>query len=174
MVSFTLPTPTLLTLNAQAPAGTTGVALTWNDIQNAGITGYYVYYGTASGSYSWSQYCGDVNNFVVHGLTPGQTYYFVVAPTDAYGDIGAYSQEASSVATAPIPVQVQVQGSTQALNAVDVSWTASTDPDVYAYAVNYWNQGTGYTNSSDFYGTTDGLYIRADQRGDLLLLRLTD
>jgi fibronectin type 3 domain-containing protein len=157
VVAFTVPNPAPIALNAQAPVATSGVELTWNDIQDSSVIGYYIYYGTASGSYSSSQFCGDVGDFIVHGLNSGQTYYFVVAPVDAYGDIGEYSQEASCVAAAPIPIELQVQGTTQALEAVDVSWTASIDPDVYAYSVNYWAQGSGYTNFAVFSGTTDGI-----------------
>jgi hypothetical protein len=43
------------------------------------------------------------------------------------------------------------------MEAVDVSWTASADPDVYGYAVDYWIPGSGYTNNADFFYTTDGL-----------------
>ena len=68
-----------------------------------------------------------------------------------------YSAEASSVAAGPVPVQEQVQGTTSALEAVDVSWTASTDSDVDGYAVDYWIPGSGYTNTTEFYGTTDGI-----------------
>jgi hypothetical protein len=157
VIPYTVPNSAPLALSAATPTDTSGVELTWNDIQNEGIVGYNVFYGTQSQNYSQSMNCGDVNDFIVHGLAAGQTYYFVVAPVDAYGNQGAYSQEASSVAAGPVPVEVQVQGTTEALEAVDVSWTPSTDSDVYGYSVNYWTQGAGYTNSTQFYYTTDGI-----------------
>ena len=154
-VSYTVPVPETLTLQAQMAVGTAGVELTWNAIANEGIASYYVYYGTQSGNYGSSINAGDVTDFVVRGLVPGQICYFAVAPVDAYGNQGPLSNEASSPAAAPAPVQVQVQTSSAAMQAVDVSWTASSDPDVDGYAVNYWTAADGYTNSQDFYYTTD-------------------
>ncbi len=157
MVSITITNPAPIVLNAQAPANTSGVELTWNDTGNAAITGYYICYGTASGSYSSSQYCGDVNDFIVHGLNSGQTYYFVVAPADAYGDVGAYSQEVSCVAAAPSPIQIQAQATSVAIEAVNISWTASADSDISGYAVYYGTQKGNYQNYVAFYGVNDGV-----------------
>jgi fibronectin type 3 domain-containing protein len=157
VISYTVPVSTPIVLRAQEPADSSGVELTWNAIQNDGVVSYNIYYGTASGDYTESVNCGSTNEFIVHGLTAGQTYYFVVAPVDEYGNQGGYSSEASSPAAAPIPVAFQVQGTTAALEAVEVSWTLSTDSDVDGYAVQYWTPGAGYTNVTDFYYTTDGM-----------------
>ena len=89
VVSYTIPASAPVTLLAHLPVGTSGVELTWNYIQNEGIVSYNVYYGTQSQNYYQSMNCGDENDFVVHGLNAGQTYYFVVAPVDAYGNQGA-------------------------------------------------------------------------------------
>jgi len=157
-VAYTVPAAEDLGLQADVPANTSGVELTWNDIEDEGVVSYNVYYGTQSGNYTQSQNCGDVNDFIVYGVTPGQLYYFVIAPVDAYGNQGAYSSEVSSVAAGPVPIQIlSAQGTTAAWEAVDVSWLASSDSDVYGYAVFYGSQPGVYTNSEQFYGVTDGI-----------------
>ncbi len=156
-VSYTVPVPAPIVLQAQMAAGSSGVELTWNALPGEGVVGYNIYYGNQSGTYNSSINCGNVTDYVVHGLPPGQTYYFVVAAVDGYGNQGKPSNEASSSAAAPVPVAIQVQGTTVALEAVNVSWTPSTDPDVYGYAVNYWIAGADYTNSLEFDDTTTGI-----------------
>lgn len=152
---YAVPAPPSLQLRAQMPANSAGVELTWNPVLNEGITSYYVYYGTQSGVYSSSVNAGDVTDFVLLGLTPGQIYYCAVAPVDAYGNQGPLSNEASSPAAAPAPIPLQVQASSQALEAVDLSWPASPDTNVFGYAIGYWVAGTDSTNYQEFYFTTD-------------------
>ena len=156
-VSYTVPVPQPITLEAQMPIDSPGVELTWNAPSDEGTVSYNVYYGTESGSYTQSENCGDVNDFIVLGLNPGQIYYFVVTSVDAYGNESPHSNEANSGAAAPPPVQIQVQGTTSALEAVDVSWTPSPDSEVYGYCVDYWVPNAGVTNSTVFYGVTDGI-----------------
>jgi len=161
-VSYTIPIPEQLVVQATTPANSPGVQLTWNSIQNEGIVGYNVYYGTQSGVYTASQSCGDVNTFVVLGLNPGQLYYFVVTSVDAYGNQSPYSNEATGTAAAPPPVQIQVQGTTVAMQAVNVSWTPSPDPDVYGYAVYYGTQSGVYENYDSFFSATNGVISGLD------------
>ena len=92
------PTP----VAAPAPAGTpavsgtpaaTGVAtLAW-DAGAVGATGFRVYYGTSSRSYTNKISVGLVPGYSVT-LPPG-TYYFVVTAYDASGNESVYSNEVS-------------------------------------------------------------------------------
>jgi hypothetical protein len=72
-------------LQAHVPTGSSGVELTWNAILNHGVVGYNLHYGTASHSYLYYQNCGNLTDFILHGLVAGQTYYFAVSPVDAFG-----------------------------------------------------------------------------------------
>jgi fibronectin type 3 domain-containing protein len=156
-VSYTIPNPVPLVLQAQMPTNSAGVELTWNAVPNEGIVSYNVYYGTQSGSYDYSLNCGNVNNFLVQGLEPGQTYYFEISAVDAYGNEDEFSNEANSPAAAPVPIYFQVQGTTVAMQAVNVSWRPSADTNVYGYAVYYGTQSGVFDNYVPFYDATNGV-----------------
>ena len=57
------------------------VTLAWDANTEADLAGYKVHYGTVSGVYTATVDVHNVTTAVVTGLTAGQTYYFVVAPT---------------------------------------------------------------------------------------------
>jgi fibronectin type 3 domain-containing protein len=156
-VSYRVPAAEPIALVAHVPTESPGVELTWNAPSGEGTVSYNIYYGTQSGNYTQVQNYGNVNDFIVLGLVPGQTYYFAVSAVDAYGNASPFSNEARMVAAPPPSVGIMVQGSTAALGAVNVSWTASPDSGVYGYCVDYWAQGSNVTNSAAFYGVTDGL-----------------
>jgi fibronectin type 3 domain-containing protein len=156
-VPYTVPNPQPIVLQAQTPVDASGVALSWNAITNVAVAGYNVYYGTQSGVYTNTLNVGDANNAAVHGLTSGQAYYFAVTAVDSYGNQSRFSNEAVGVAAPPVPLVLMAQGSTQAISAVDVSWTPSPDSAVYGYAVYYGTQSGVYTNSTTFYSSSDGL-----------------
>ncbi len=63
------------------------------------LSGYKVYYGTSSGSYSGiystSVDVGNVTSSLIAGLTPGTTYYFAVKAYDTSGNKSVYSEEVS-------------------------------------------------------------------------------
>ena len=42
------------------------------------VTGYHIYFGTASGQYTSGQLVGNVTSFSISGLDAGVTYYFAV------------------------------------------------------------------------------------------------
>jgi len=158
VVSYAVPVSGSLMLQAQRPAASAGVELTWNDLSAEGVVDYNIYYGTQVGiNFDMAINCNDVTDFTVGGLVPGQLYYFVVEGLDAFGHEIAVSTVASSEAAGPIPLQLQVQGTTTAIGAVDVSWLTSPDTNVIGYEVYYGTQSTIYTNSQTFYYTTNGL-----------------
>ena len=82
---------------APAPAGT--AALTWTAPTGA-VTGYRVYFGTTSRSYSQAFGSGNyvtTTSSTLSGLPSGYTYYFSVTAIDATGVESAYSNEASKL-----------------------------------------------------------------------------
>ncbi len=58
------------------------------------LAGYKVYFGTAPGVYD-SVDVGDVNSYVLLGLTKGKTYYFTVTAYDTEGNESDYSSMVS-------------------------------------------------------------------------------
>ena len=56
------------------------------DNGGAPITGYRIYWGTSSGSYTHSVEVGNVTNYTIIGLENGKTYYFAVAAINSIGE----------------------------------------------------------------------------------------
>ena len=84
-----------------APGNATAT-LAWDAVQATALSGYRIYYGTSSGSYSQSYGNGltvgrDVTAYMVTGLRSGTTYYFAVTAFDNSGNESGYSEEASKV-----------------------------------------------------------------------------
>ena len=76
----------MATLSWTAPTGT--------------VSGYRVYYGTASGAYEQVLGSGafaGTTNFTVADLTAGHTYYFAVTAINVAGVESAYSNEATKL-----------------------------------------------------------------------------
>jgi hypothetical protein len=100
--------------------------LAWNANTDSVTTGYYVYYGTAPGTYQPIDGIdvGNVTEFQLN-LTPGQTYYFVVRAYDASDVLGPPSPELSFfVPTVTISTNLtspQTPGSQIMVNAAGLS-----------------------------------------------------
>ena len=81
-------------------AGGASVSLSWNPVQEAGLIGYFVYYGKRSlgSSGSCAYEASTFTSFptaTVYGLAPNTTYYFAVS---AYNGLqSACSSEVSTV-----------------------------------------------------------------------------
>lgn len=70
--------------------------LVWDAVVDPGLTGYRIYYGTASGIYAQSIDVENVTTGTVAGLCSKTTYYFVVTAFDASsGRESSYSNEVS-------------------------------------------------------------------------------
>jgi len=61
---------------AGVPAKASEVNLIWDPSPSAEATGYKVYSGSVSGTYSQNVDVGNWTNCVISGLEPGKTYYF--------------------------------------------------------------------------------------------------
>jgi hypothetical protein len=59
------------------------------------VAGYKLYYGTASGNYTYNVNVGNTTSYALSGLSAGATYYFAAAAYDSAGDQSAYSNELS-------------------------------------------------------------------------------
>jgi Fibronectin type III domain len=74
------------------------VRLEWNPVPEPNVTGYRVYYGTASGAYLQPLGQGlasTATNYTVTGLAGAHRYFFAVTATNSLGKESAYSNEVS-------------------------------------------------------------------------------
>lgn len=70
-------------------------SLVWNtSVPATGVTGYYIYYGTATGNYTNRIDVGLASNAIVNNLRVGVAYYFVTTAYTASGMESGYSNEA--------------------------------------------------------------------------------
>jgi hypothetical protein len=90
----------LLHNSDEAFGATSSVTLAWNRSSTTDVTGYRVYYGVASRSYSNSILAGNVTTNTVPGLVNGVTYFFAVTAYNASGE-SAFSNEFSHAPIAP-------------------------------------------------------------------------
>jgi fibronectin type III domain protein len=67
------------------------------------VAGYRIYYGQASGKYSFVKTVGHQPSAGIVGLVPGRTYYFAVAAYDTAGTESSLSNEVSVVAPSTVP-----------------------------------------------------------------------
>lgn len=91
----------LLISSAASLSEAADVTLAWDANNEPQVSGYRVYYGTASRIYSSSINTGKVAIYRVTGLADETRYYFAVTACDASGNESAYSNEVST--TTPTP-----------------------------------------------------------------------
>lgn len=74
-------------------------SLAWSASAQSGVTGYRLYYGTASRTYQQAKgsgiSVGNVTSYKATGLQSGKVYYFAVTAIDGKGNESAYSNEAT-------------------------------------------------------------------------------
>ncbi|MDR3458522.1 MAG: fibronectin type III domain-containing protein [Verrucomicrobiae bacterium] len=83
-----------LTVSAN-PGVPNSVILSWTASLDAGVVGYQIFSGSASGNYSLSQNVGLVNRLVFTGLVPGSTNYFAIREFDTAWNESDVSAEIS-------------------------------------------------------------------------------
>src|SRR2546430_3971579 len=72
------------------------ITLAW-DASTSMVDGYWLYYGTQSGTYTARSDMGTATTFTVSGLTSGETYYFAVTAYDRTDNIeSAFSNAVST------------------------------------------------------------------------------
>jgi uncharacterized repeat protein (TIGR02543 family) len=69
------------------------VTLTWDTVTGQSISGYKIYYGTASRNYTTSVDAKNVTSFPVSGLQDGTTYYFAATVYNAAKAESGFSNE---------------------------------------------------------------------------------
>jgi hypothetical protein len=148
-------------------AAADSLVLDWNPGDSPVVTGYFIYYGTNSGSYPNKIDAGNVTSFTLTNLAAGVTYYFTATAYDANGNESVYSNETSFVLAGVLimsqgenpgdpsviqfPVEpghwYEVQATTdfqswstiwQTEVADSNTWLQFTDPDAGAYAARFY------------------------------------
>lgn len=89
------------------------VSMSWNANTDDDLAGYRVYYGTASGSYSYSIDAGNATTVEIGDLSASSTYYFIVT---AYDTTGNESEPADEVSVT-IPAQASTSTGGDTLSA---------------------------------------------------------
>jgi hypothetical protein len=69
------------------------ITLAWVPSQSVNVSGYHIYYGTASGYYTEKITVGDVTTANISDLLQGATYFFVVTAVDTLGQESVPSNE---------------------------------------------------------------------------------
>ncbi len=98
------------------------VVLAWDANTEPDVSGYKLYYGTATGTYGTPTDVGNVLTYTVLNLTDGQTYYFAVTAYDTFGNESGYSNEV--VYTVPGVPEINLVGNS--VSIVDGDTTPST------------------------------------------------
>jgi hypothetical protein len=89
----------------QLSAFATGsVTLAWNASTDPTVTGYNIYYGGASGSYTNEICAGNATNATISGLVEGTTYYFAATTYAASGVESPFSSEVSCQVPLNVPI----------------------------------------------------------------------
>jgi hypothetical protein len=130
------------------------LTLAWDPPNDGMTTGFVLYYGTASRSYSQQLNVGPATSYTVTGLSAGTTYYFAVRSYDAAGDLSDLSAEVSGMTGSPVVSSLSLTSnlaSPQGAGAT-VTWSATATggeaPYQFQWAVLEADQWTVWSWSS--------------------------
>jgi len=85
----------LTSFSVASSAYSASASLTWDPVTATTLTGYRIYYGTSSRSYTASVTLGDVTAGTVPNLAEGTTYFFAVTSLGDGNEESDYSEEVS-------------------------------------------------------------------------------
>jgi len=98
------------------------VVLAWDANTEPAVSGYKLYYGTATRTYGAPVGVGNVLTYTATGLADGQTFFFAVTAYDTFGNESGYSNEV----TYAVPGLVEINIAGNAVSIVDGDITPST------------------------------------------------
>ena len=132
----------LLLWAANASAGQASLA--WDAVSAPNLSGYRLYYGQTSHTYTAHLDVGLQTSATVPGLTVGQTYYFAVTAFDSTGQESPFSNEVSATITAPAPVANFSANLTSGQPPLTVAFTDASTGSITAWL---WNFGDATSSS---------------------------
>jgi Fibronectin type III domain len=110
------------------------VTLAW-DASTSMVDGYWLYYGTQSGTYTTRIDVSTVTTYTVSGLTSGETYYFAVTAYDRTDNVeSAFSNEVSALSPSSQPTPAGVVQTTSGGGGCTINPGAGFDPMVMGIA----------------------------------------
>ena len=85
----------LLIIGAGGQLNGQSVTIGWTASTDPSVTGYNIYWGTVSGTYTDSVNAGTNTTVTISGLAAGSTYYFAARSSNAAGIPSSYTPEKS-------------------------------------------------------------------------------
>jgi hypothetical protein len=137
-------------LGVQPPPPFAGqkVTIGWTASSDPTVTGYYLYYGTATGVYTNKVNVGTNTTFSVAGMVSGATYFFATTSYNGAGTESVYSSEVSYIVPGILTV---TQGATNAVTRIQFpvaathSYQLQASSDLQSWS-NLWLTPTETTN----------------------------
>lgn len=120
----------LIAVLAVGTASAGSVTLAWDPSPSTEVTGYRIYYGTTTGTYTQFLSVGNTNRATVTGLPSGVRYYFAATAISRSGLESSFSTEVSQVIPSPTEPSLTVRITPQ---KQAVLWI--TGPAGYTYEV---------------------------------------
>ena len=106
------------------------ITLAWDSNAESDVAGYKVYYGTASGKYTYSVNVGNVTETTLN--VSKKKYYIALTAYDTYGNESAYSNEVSW------PIQLFEPNGGEILHPFDSSWIQWSAPsEAVSFTLSY-------------------------------------
>lgn len=147
-------TAVLGVFSANAQAGQ--VSLAWDGV--AGATGYRLYYGTASGSYSSNVDAKTATSYTVPNLTDGTKYFFAVQAYNSTTTSG-YSNETNTVVGSATGLTANFGASpTSGPAPLAVAFTNTSTGGATAWSWNFGNGSTSSAQNPSYTYNTAGTY----------------
>lgn len=145
-------------LMSGVPVKAAEITLAWDANAEPDLSGYKVYSGTASRSYSGSVDVGNWTSCVMGGLEPGKTYFFAAKAYNAAGSESDYSLEvahsvpaACSYSLSPAGQSYAASGGTGSVSVTAASncgWTAAGNASWLAVTAGASGTGPGSVSFS--------------------------
>src|SRR5881396_1033391 len=141
----------LLVLLCESPAFASDVHLAWDANSETTLSGYKLYYGTASRNYATVINVANRTTYTVTALGPG-TYYFAVTAYDTLGNESAFSNEVfTMIAGCSYSIASATQFFTSAAGTGTISvtsgagcnWSAQSNADWIAITAGSSGSGSG-------------------------------
>jgi hypothetical protein len=120
----------LLTIFMNSTLFAGSLQISWDAVASDNVAGYWVKYGTRSGTYSNKVNMGKVTTYALQNLTEGHNYYLAVAAYDSNGIEGVYSPECSGLVLMNSNISALANS-----NSASVAWQTNKSADGQ---VEYW------------------------------------
>lgn len=135
--------------NVRAQPGSTGIALTWDVLNEPNVTSYVVSVGTTENvSDTTLETDGTTTNVNVMGLQSGTIYYFAVA-----GKQGDITGEKSTIVSAPFGPHLTI---TPGVGMLTLDWEYTDSTSVAEYLLEFSAEEGIYTNRIDITAAEPG------------------